>query len=108
MSPVKVISRQPPGGRCTPYGRYADAIAEISGWSHRVVHSECRDAHADGFPSLWIRDVPIQPGDGVILTPEDICEFLKRHGVAAECADGLLPPLQAILDDFLDTWNPGT
>jgi cystathionine gamma-synthase len=45
MSPVKVISRQPPGGRCTLYARYADAVGECLGWPHSVVHSEERDAH---------------------------------------------------------------
>jgi cystathionine gamma-synthase len=108
MSPVKVISQQPPGGRCTLYARYADAIAETLDWSHRIVHDECRDAHGNGFPSLWIRDAAIQPADGVILSPEDICDFLKQNGVTTELADALLIRLQAILDDFLDTWNPGT
>jgi cystathionine gamma-synthase len=108
VNPVKVISQQPPGGRCTLYARYADAIAETLGWSHTIIHDECRDAHGEGFPSLWIRDVAIQPADGVILAPEDICAFLQQNGVATELADALLIRLQAILDDFLDTWNPGT
>ncbi len=102
MSPVKVISQHPPGGRCTLYARYAEAIAAGIKGSHSIVHSECRDAHGEGFPSLWIRDAAIQPADGVILAPEDICEFLKQNGVEAERADGLLPHLQAILDDFLE------
>jgi cystathionine gamma-synthase len=106
MSPVKVISQQPPGGRCTLYARYADAIAETLGWSHRIVHDECRDAHGNGFPSLWVRDVAIQPDDGVILSPEDICAFLKANGVDANQADALLLRLRAILDDFLASWNP--
>jgi len=47
MSPVKVISKQPPGGRCTLYARYAEAISGVLGWSHQVVHSECGDAHGE-------------------------------------------------------------
>ena len=101
MNSVKVISQQPPGGRCTLYARYAEAIAAALGWSQRIVHDECRDAHGNGFPSLWVRDVAIQPADGVILSPEDICGFLRQHGVAAERADALLTRFQAILDDFL-------
>ncbi len=108
MSPVKVISQQPPGRRCTLYARYADAIAETLGWSHRIVHDECRDAHGSGFPSLWIRDAAIQPADGVILSPEDIGDFLRQQGVAGEQLDALQARLQAILDDFLENWNPGT
>lgn len=102
MSPVKVISQQPPGGRCTLYAHYANAIAETLGWSHRIVHDECRDAHGNGFPSLWIRDVAIQPDDGVILSPEDICTFLRQAGVADERIDALLLRLQGILDTFLE------
>jgi cystathionine gamma-synthase len=108
MSPVKVISQQPPGGRCTLYTRYADAIAETLGWSHRIVHDECRDAHGDGFPSLWIRDIAIQPDDGVILSPDDICTFLRQQGEPEKRIDTLRIRLQVILDDFLENWNPGT
>lgn len=107
MSPVKVISQQPPGGRCTLYARYADAIGATLGWSHRIVHDECRDAHGSGFPSLWIRDTAIQPADGVILAPEEICAFLQQQDLPAGCTDALLLRLQAILDDFLENWAPG-
>jgi cystathionine gamma-synthase len=106
MNAVKVISQQPPAGRCTLYARYAETISDVLGWSHSVVHDECRDAHGNGFPSLWIRDNAIQPADGVILAPEDICDFLKAAGVPAAQADALLLRLQAILDDFLASWNP--
>lgn len=108
MSPVKVISQQPPGGRCTLYARYADAIADTLYWSHRIVHDECRDAHGIGFPSLWIRDVAIQPDDGVILSPEDICAFLGQQDVPVERIDALLIRLQGILDDFLEESSSGT
>jgi AraC family transcriptional activator of pobA len=37
MSPVKVISQQPPGGRCTLYARYADAVSESLFVEPRVV-----------------------------------------------------------------------
>ena len=108
MSPVKVISQQPPGGRCTLYARYADAIADAFGWSHTIVHDECRDAHGAGFPSLWIRDAAIQPADGVILSPEDIGDHLRRQGEPDERVAALQARLQAILDDFLENWDPGT
>lgn len=106
MSPVKVISQQPPGGRCTLYARYADAIAEVVGWSHRIVHDECRDAHGNGFPSLWVHDSAIQPSDGVILSPDDICDYLGQHGVEPDRIDVLRPRLTTTLDDFLENWAP--
>ena len=102
MSPVKVISQQPPGGRCTLYARYADAVSECLGWSHNIVHSEERDAHGDGFPSLWIRDVALQPEDYFILTPEDVCKHLSGLGVEQAKLDALLSRLRGIHDAFID------
>lgn len=104
MSPVKVISQHPPGGRCTLYARYAEAIAAGIGGSHNIVHSECRDAHGEGFPSLWIRDAALRPADGVILAPEDICDYLGQQNVEPASIEVLLPRLTAILDDFLENW----
>ncbi|MCK9387745.1 MAG: hypothetical protein M0Q22_05045 [Sulfuritalea sp.] len=106
MSPVKVISRQPPGGRCTLYGRYAKAISDVLGWNHQVVHSECGDAHGEGFPSLLVRDVAIQPYDGVILSPDDICTHLTRIGIDDALVEGLQSRLEATLNDFLEKCAP--
>lgn len=103
MAPVKVISQQPPGGRCTLYARYADAISNATGWSRSVVHSEERDAHGEGFPSLWIRDVALQPEDYFMLTADDICGHLAGLGVNAPVLDALRASLQSILDDFVES-----
>ncbi len=102
MAPVKVISQQPPGGRCTLYARYAEAIGAATGWSHGVVHSEERDAHGEGFPSLWIRETPVQPEDCFMLTADDICGHLAGLGVDASVLDALRARLQSILDDFVE------
>ena len=101
MSPVKVISQQPPGGRCTLYASYAQAIAESLGWNHQVVHSDCRGAHGEGFPSLWIGDAALQPADGVILAPDDIASHLADIGVDAARMAALRARLETILDDFI-------
>lgn len=101
MSRVKVISQYPPGGRCTLYARYARAVADALGWEHSVVHSECRDAHAEGFPSLWVDAVALQPADGAILAPEDIAAHLADSVDAARLAT-LRTRLDAILDDFIE------
>ena len=65
MSPVKVISQQPPGGRCTLYARYADAIADTLGWSHRIVHDECREAHSKSLHSRRSIQGWLQPGHSI-------------------------------------------
>ena len=103
MSPVKVISQQPPGGRCTLYARYADAISAATGWPHSVVHSEERDAHGEGFPSLWIGDVSVQPEDYFMITADDICRQLADLGVDALTRDALRLRLQSIFDDFVES-----
>lgn len=97
---IIVLSQNPPGGRCTLYARYADAIAELLGWSHDVVLSECRDAHGEGFPSLRLGDVAVQPTDGIILAPEDIGTFLADK-IDAEPLAVLTVRLDAVLETFL-------
>lgn len=102
MSPVKVLSQQPPGGRCTLYARYAKAISDVLGWNHQVVHTECRDAHGEGFPSLLVREIAIRPSDGVILAPEDICTHLANLGIGDTLVEALQTRLETILNDFLE------
>lgn len=103
MAPVKVISQHPPGGRCTLYARYAEAISAATGWPHSVVHCEDRDAHGDGFPSLWIRQVLVQPEDYFMLTAEDICNHLADLGVDVAKLNTLRDRLQGIFDDFVES-----
>lgn len=107
MAPVKVISQQPPGGRCTLYARYADAICAATGWSHAIVHSENRDAHGEGFPSLWVRDVVLQPEDCFMLTADDICGYLSSLDIESAVIRILHPQLQAILDEFIESASKG-
>jgi cystathionine gamma-synthase len=108
MSPVKVISQQPPGGRCTLYARYADAICAATGWTHAIVHSENRDAHGEGYPSLWIRDAVLQPEDFFMLTADDICAHLAGIDVDAAVICKLRLRLQAIFDEFVESASKGT
>jgi cystathionine gamma-synthase len=107
MAPVKVISQQPPGGRCTLYARYAEAVSRATGWSHGIVHSEERDAHGAGFPSLVIRDVALQPEDYFMLTADDVCSQLAALGVEAAVLPALRAELQAIYDEFVAGANSG-
>lgn len=100
--PIKVISQYPPGGRCTLYALYADELASSLGLSRRVIHSHCRDAHGDGFPSLVLKGVVLQPSDGVILSPEDICAGLAEAGIDLNAVPGLIDRLQAIQEIFLE------
>lgn len=99
---IKVISQQPPGGRCTLYALYAEELANSLGLSRRVVHSACRDAHGDGFPSLVLQGVVLKPADGVILSPQDICAGLVSGGIDLSAVPDLAARLEEIQERFLE------
>lgn len=99
--PIKVLSQQPPGGRCTLYALYAEALSSSLGLAMRVIHTDCRDPHGEGFPSMRVKDVVLRPADGVILSPQDICDGLAAAGVDLGVAAGLRDRLETIQDRFL-------
>lgn len=105
MSQIQVISQHPPGGRCTLYARYANAISSGLGWNHQVVHSDCRGPHGEGFPSLWVSDTALKPSDGVMLSPEDICTHLTQMSVGNALVVELRSNLETLLNDFLENWT---
>lgn len=100
--PIKVLSQHPPGGRCTLYAQYAEELSSCLGLAMRVIHTDCRDAHGEGFPSMRVKDVLLQPSDGVILSPEDICSGLAAAGLDLSGAPDLRARLEAIQDRFLE------
>lgn len=97
---VRVISQQPPGGRCNLYGDYAKALASHLDAEAERVDSTLRDAHGEGFPSLWFDDGPVPPADGVILMPDDLVAALEARGVAVPAA--LSEALEAALERMLE------
>ena len=100
--PIKVLSQHPPGGRCTLYARYAEELSSGLGLAMRVIHTDCRDAHGEGFPSLLFKGIPLQPSDGVILVPEDICAGLAIAGLDLSACPDLASRLETILERFLE------
>lgn len=98
---IKVISQQPPGGRCTLYALYAAELENCLGLSKRVIHSDCRDAHGDGFPSMVMNGVVLKPSDGVILSPADIYASLVAAGIDLSGVPDLAARLEVIQERFL-------
>lgn len=98
----RVVSQQPPGGRCTLYAGYARVLAEHFRTSADIAFSTWRDAHGDGFPSLLVNGVAIQPADGVILMPADVLAGLTAHGMTEEALLGLAEALEAPLERMLE------
>lgn len=98
---VRVISQNPPGGRCGLYAAYAEVVAAHLGAATEVVFSAERDAHGAGFPSLLLNGRPVQPADGVILMPDDLCAALAAAGQEATALAGLAAALETPLASML-------
>lgn len=98
---ITVLSKRPPGGRCTLYIQYAEAIAAALRLAVKVEYPETSAAghHA---PGLMVRDRLITPSDGVILSPDDVYQGLRQAGCALEKAPGLLQQLEAIQERLLE------
>jgi cystathionine gamma-synthase len=99
---VRVISQHPPGGWCALYSGYAEVLATHLAGLTEVVLSTERDAHGTGFPSLLVNGCPIQPADGVILMPADLCTFLAGAGLDEMALAGLAEALEAPLERMME------
>lgn len=84
------------------YALYAEELSSSLGLAMRVIHTNCRDAHGEGFPSMRVNSAILQPSDGVILSPEDVCAGLANAGVDLRAAPDLGARLEAILERFLE------
>lgn len=98
---VRVVSQHPPGGRCTLYAGYAEVLAAWLDAQAEVVFSAERDAHGSGFPSLLVNGVAVQPADGVILVPADLCAMLAGTGLDEKVLAGLAEALEAPLERMM-------
>lgn len=97
---VKVISQQPPGGRCTLYAGYAEVLARHLSAAHETLFSDTADAHGNGFPALWLNGQSVLPADGVIIMPADIVAALGSLSAAdlTGLAESLEVPLERMMD----------
>ncbi len=96
---VTVLSKTPPGGRCTLYLRYADALACLLGLKHEAVYCE-PGADGQAPPALVIHGVHVSPSDGVIVAPEDIVAALEGIGLQVDFAR-CLAEMERIQEAFL-------
>ena len=75
---ITLVSKNPPGGRCTLYGAYARAVAEALKGEVEIVFPE-PGAELQP-PALLIDGRTIEPADGLILAPSDLHQGLGRLG----------------------------
>jgi cystathionine gamma-synthase len=99
---VRVVSQHPPGGRCSLYAGYAEALAAHLDACTEVVVTTERDAHGSGFPSLWLNGLSVQPADGVILMPADLCAALAAAGQDEATLGGLAEALEVPLERMME------
>jgi cystathionine gamma-synthase len=99
---VCVVSQHPPGGRCTLYAAYAAVLNATLDARMEVVISTERDAHGSGFPSLWVNGLSVQPADGVILMPADLCAILATTGLDEKALAGLAKALEGPLERMME------
>lgn len=97
MPTVTVLAKQPPGGRCSLYLRYAEALREAPGYQGEVRY--CDGSVELPPPALLIGDTLVEPSVGVIVSPEDIARCLRDRLGETEATD-----LQRILETTQEQW----
>ena len=102
MSSVTVVSKQPPGGRCSLYLRYAETLHQALGMAFDVRY--CDAATAVPPPAMLVGDVLVAPSDGVIVSPDDIARSLSDQlgGARADELRGLLEQTQ---ERWMEEWS---
>ncbi len=97
MSGIIIMSKQPPGGRCSLYMRYAETLRQKLGLEVEVRY--CDDSAEVPPPAMLLGDVLISPSDGVIVSPEDIAESLQDRLPEPEVAE-----LGRLLEETQERW----
>ena len=101
MTTVTVVSKEPPGGRCSLYMRYAEALRQALGFQPEVRYC---DSSADvPPPAMLVGDVLVTPSDGVIVSPEDIAQSL-RDGLGETEIAQLQQVLEATQEQWMEEW----
>ena len=91
--------QEPPGGRCSLYMRYAEALHQALGFQPEVRYCDsaaCR--HRDACRRR------AAPSDGVIVSPEDIALSLSDRLGEAEVAE-LRQVLEATQEQWMEEWS---
>lgn len=102
MPAITVLSKEPPGGRCSLYMRYAEALRDALGYQSEVRYC---DGGAEVPPrALLIGDTLVKPSDGVIVFPEDIAQCLRDRLGETEVAD-LQRTLETTQERWMEEWS---
>ena len=102
---ISVVSRQPPGGRCTLYMRFADAVADATDGRSEVLYPlPVHPRPAEPLPpppALLIDGRLVSPADGVILSPDEISAAAVAAGFTGD-AHALRQTLETEQDRMME------
>ena len=104
MADITVLSKQPPGGRCALYLRYAATLRERFGLDIDVHY--CEGEQASEAPALLVEGAIVKPADGVIVAPEDLAQR-PRHRFDAVAIATLTAALNKTQEDWMEEWSNG-
>ena len=102
MSGITILSKQPAGGRCSLYTRYAETLRETLDLEFEVHY--CEDGAEIPPPAMLIGDTLIAPSDGVIVSPEDIAKNL-RDGLPEDEVTEFARLLEATQERWMEEWS---
>ncbi|MGE5155446.1 MAG: hypothetical protein ACM3ST_15725 [Bdellovibrio bacteriovorus] len=102
MSSVTILSKEPPGGRCSLYMRYAEALREALGYQSEVRY--CDASAALPPPAMLIGDTLVTPSDGVIVSPEDFAQCLRDRLGETEVV-ALQRALEITQERWMEEWS---
>lgn len=105
---ISVVSKQPPGGRCNLYMGFADAAAEVVGGRSELLYPVPRFPRPEEPlpppPALLVDGKLVEPADGVILSPEEVCAAISAAGYDGDAA-ALLEILDAEQERMMEEWG---
>ncbi len=106
MSDVTILSKQPPGGRCTSYIRYAEALCRHLDIDCEITYCDSDGEYVANPPALLIGETPVTPSDGVIVSPEDLINSLQER-FSEDKLKGLHQILDAVQEKLMEEWSNG-
>ncbi|WP_303906643.1 hypothetical protein [Thiohalomonas denitrificans] len=105
---ISVVSKQPPGGRCNLYMRFADAAAAAIDGRAELLYPVPRFPRPEEPlpppPALLVDRKLVEPADGVILSPEEVCAAISAAGYSGAAA-ALLEILEAEQERMMEEWE---
>lgn len=104
---ISVVSKQPPGGRCSLYMAFADAAAKAIDGQSEVLYPlptfPRPEEPLPPAPALLVDGRVVEPADGVLLDPEEVCAAVVAAGFEGDAAP-LLEALEAEQERMMEEW----